>query len=169
MSKYYLIFGGIAGAISALLEYFLYKGVFGFDSMAGVIYGKILALVVCIVFGVVLIKKLNGGISFLRTSFSGLMIAIVCSTFSGIGYSMMHYPDGSFFNEAKEYAYDEWIKTNKDNPEEMAKISEVKSAIESRFTVMYHSALEFGLYLVVGVVFTAFFAGFIADRNSLAG
>ena len=169
MSKYYLIFGGIAGTASALLEYFLYSGRLGFDKMAGVLFGKFLALVGCIVFAVILIKKLNGGISFLRTSFSGLMIALVCSAFSGIGYSFMHYPDGSFFDEAKEYTYNAWYEENKDKPEEIARMEEAKEQIDIKFSLKYHTMLELGMYLVIGVVFTAFLAGFVADKKTLAG
>jgi hypothetical protein len=169
MSKYYLIFGGIAGIVSASLEYFIYGGYLGFDKMGGVLFGKILALIGCIVFAVVLIKKLNGGISFIRTSFSGLMIALVCSAVSGIGYSAMHYPDGSFFNEAKTYAYEVWETRNAENPEEMARKEDFKEHLNNKFSLKYHTMLELGMYLAIGVVFTAFFAGFIADRKTLAG
>ncbi|MFT5724423.1 MAG: hypothetical protein ACI9JN_001542 [Bacteroidia bacterium] len=169
MSKYYLIFGGIAGVASAFLEYLLYGGYLGFDKMGGVLFGKILALIGCIVFAVVLIKKLTGSISFLRTSFSGLMIALVCSAFSGIGYSYMHYPDGSFFDEAKTYAFDVWEKSNADKPEEMARKDEAREQINSKFSLKYHTMLELGMFMVIGIVFTAFFAGFIADKKSLAG
>ncbi|MFT7590895.1 MAG: hypothetical protein ACI9UJ_000813 [bacterium] len=169
MSKYYLIFGGIAGIASATLEYLLYGGYLGFDKMGGVLFGKILALIGCIVFAVVLIKKLQGGISFIRTSFSGLMIAVVCSAFSGIGYSIMAYPDGSFFDEAKAYSFEAWKEGNKDKPEELARIDEAREQINSKFSLKYHTFLELGMYLVIGAVFTAFFAGFIADRESLTG
>lgn len=169
MSKYYLIFGGIAGSLSAVLEYMIYSGLVGFDRMGGVLFGKILALLGCIIFAVVLIRKMYGSVSFLRVSFSGLMIALVCSAFSGIGYSMMHYPDGSFFNDAKEYTYNHWLETNKDNPEEMARKAEARQEIDNQFSLKYHSLLDTGMYLAIGLVFTAFFAGFIADRKSLAG
>lgn len=169
MSKYYLIFGGIAGIVSALLEFFIYSGRLGFDKMGGVLFGKILALIGCIVFAVILIKKLNGTISFIRTSFSGLMIAIVCSSVSGIGYAAMAYPDGSFFEKAETYAFEQWLENNKDKPEEMARIDEAREANHNKFSLKYHTFVEAGMYLIIGAVFTAFFAGFIADRNSLAG
>lgn len=169
MSKYYLIFGGIAGIVSTVLEYLLFSGYFGFEKSSGVIFGKILALIGCIVFAVVLIKKLNGTISFIRTSFSGLMIALVCSSVSGIGYSFMHYPDGAFFNEAKTYYIEGWKEANKDKPEELARTEEAIIEINNKFSVKHHTIFDLGMYLVIGAVFTAFFAGFIADRNSLAG
>lgn len=170
MSKYYLIFGGIAGITSATLEYLLYNGTFGYDKIGGVLFGKILALLGCIVFAVILIKKLHGGISFLRTSFSGLMIAIVCSAFSGIGYSMMyHAKDGTFFDDVKDYRLELWKEQNKDNPEELAQIEDMKIQIEQAFSLKYHTYLELAGFLAIGTVFTAFFAGIIADRKSLAG
>ncbi len=169
MSKYYLIFGGIAGICSAVLEYLLFSGKLGFDKMGGVLFGKILALVICIVFAVVLIKKLNGGISFMRTSFSGLMIALVCSAVSGINYSYMNYPDGSFFEDAKAYSLEKWEEANKDNPEDMAKLEEQKQQIDQSFSLKFHTILDLGTFLTIGLVFTAFFAGVIADRKSLAG
>lgn len=137
--------------------------------MGGVLFGKILALIGCIVFAVILIKKLNGGISFIRTSFSGLMIAIVCSSVSGIGYAIMAHPDGSFFKEAEQYAFNVWLENNKDKPEELARINEAREATHNKFSLKYHTFVETGMYLVIGAVFTAFFAGFIADRKSLAG
>ena len=169
MSKYYLIFGGIAGLASATLEYLLFSGALGFDKSFGVVFGKILALIGCIVFAVILIRKLQGRISFVRTSFSGLMIAIVCSAVSGIGYSIMQYPDGSFFNEAKTYYFEGWKEANKDNPEELARTEEAREQINAEVTIKHHTIFDLGMYLVIGAVFTAFFAGFIADRNSLAG
>lgn len=169
MTKYYLIFGSIAGTISAFLEYMLFSGKLGYDRMGGVLFGKILALIGCIVFGVILIKKLNGRISFMRTSFSGLMIAIVCTIFSTIGYSIMAYPDGKFFDEAKEYTYEYWLEENKDKPEELAKEAEAREQIESKFSVQYHTVLELLMFSIFGIVFTAFFAGVIADRKTLAG
>ena len=169
MSKYYLIFGGIAGIASAILEYLLFSGSLGFDKSFGVVFGKILALVGCVVFAVVLIKKLHGGISFIRTSFSGLMIAIVCSAVSGIGYSVMSYPDGSFFDEAKAYYFEGWKEANKDNPEELARTDDAFEEINIKFSLKHHTIFDLGMYLVIGAVFTAFLAGFVADRKSLAG
>ena len=169
MSKYYLIFGGIAGLLSATLEYLLFSGVLGFEKVAGVLFGKILAMLGCIVFAVILIKKVKGSISFMRTSFSGLMIALVCASVSGIGYSYMAYPDGSFFDDAKAYTLEQWKENNKDKPEELAKIEEVKEQIHANYSVKHHTMLELGMFLVIGVVATTFLAGIVADRKSLAG
>ncbi|MBO6516695.1 MAG: DUF4199 domain-containing protein [Bacteroidia bacterium] len=169
MSKYYLIFGGIAGISSAILEYLLFSGKLGFDKMGGVLFGKVLGLIICIVFAVILIKKLNNGISFMRTSFSGLMIALICSAVSGIGYSYMYYPDGAFFNDAKEYTFEYWKEANKDDPKELARAEEQREDIERTYSLRYHTILDLGTFMTIGLVFTAFLAGIVGDRRSLAG
>jgi len=81
----------------------------------------------------------------------------------------MHYPDGAFFNEAKTYYIEGWKEANKDKPEELASTEEAIIEINNKFSVEHHTIFDLGMYLVIGAVFTAFFAGFIADRNSLAG
>jgi len=169
MVKYYWIFGSIAGLTSALLEYLIFSGTMGFDKSMGVLLGKYLALLVCILFAILLIKKLRGRISFLRTTFSGLMIALICSAFSGIGYSFMHYPDGKFFDAAKEYNLQQWKNHYADQPDELVKIEEVKEDIEHKFKMKTHTFFDLTGYVIAGLLFATLISAFVADRLSLKG
>jgi hypothetical protein len=105
----------------------------------------------------------------MRTSFSGLMIALVCASVSGIGYSYMAYPDGSFFEDAIQYTIKHWEDENADKPEELARKIEVEQQIRANYSVKHHTMLELGMFLVIGVVATTFLAGIVADRKSLEG
>lgn len=167
MVKYYWIFGAIAGLVSSLLEYFLFSGMLGFERSSFVLLGKFLSLLVCIIFCVLLIKKLKGRISFLRTSFTGLMIALICSATSAIGYSTMHYPDGKFFEPAKDYHLATWKEHFADDPKELMKVDEVKQDIESKFSMKTHTFFDLTGYVVAGLLFSALLAAFVADRSSL--
>jgi uncharacterized membrane protein YraQ (UPF0718 family) len=169
MVKYYWIFGSIAGVSSAVLEYLIFSGILGFEKSFGVLLGKYLALLICIVFCVVLIKKLQGQISFLRTTFSGLMIALICSAVSGVGYSYMHYPDGHFFDDAKAYHLEEWKKHYADQPQELVKIEEVQAKLDEKFTMKNHTFFDLTGYVVAGLFFAALISAFVADRSSLQG
>ena len=169
MVKYYWIFGSIAGITSAALEYLIYGGFVGYEMSGGVLLGKFLSLLLCIIFAAVLIKKLQGRISFLRTTFTGLMIALICSAVSGIGFSYMHYPDGHFFDDAKAYHLQTWKDHFADQPEELAKIEDVKAQIDEKFTMKNHTFFELTGFVVAGLFFAALLSAFIADRSSLRG
>ncbi|MBI1305354.1 MAG: DUF4199 family protein [Bacteroidetes bacterium] len=169
MVKYYWIFGGIAGLSSVALEYLLFSGYLGYEHTYGVVLGKFLSMLVCLVFCVILIKKLKGRISFLRTSFTGLMLALICSAISGIGYSWMYAPNGEFFQPTKDHVLEGWKKENANKPDELMKIDEVKTKINERFSLKNHTYFDLAGYLVCGLFFSALLAAFVADRSSLTG
>lgn len=160
---------GIAGLSSILLEYLLFGGHIGFESTGGVLLGKYAALLVCVVFAIILIRKLNNGISLMRCMFSGLMIGLIASSVSTAGYTAMTYPDGAFIQEAKSYTIQTWKDRNANDPEELKKEAEVVQRIEDNYSVRTHAFFELTGYVVGALIFSLFTAVFVAKRSSLTG
>lgn len=179
MSKYYWIFGGAAGLFSVVMEYLLFSGRLGFDKSSGVIFSKLGALLICIIFGTILIKKMSGTISFIRTTIGGVTMALICSTVAITGYTAMHYPDGSFFNEAKIYSLEKWeehtLKTQAEeaqevSEEEFQKMKDARSTeIDREFGLQMYVGFTLVGYLLFSLLVSAFTAAFVADRQSLGG
>lgn len=168
MAKYYWIFGGIAGTFSFVLEFLLFSGRLGFDKSPGVLLAKLAALMICIVFGNVLIKKLRGTISSARTILGGPLIALICSVISIGGYTYMSQAKPEFMEAAKEYTLGRWEQDNVDNPEVLEKKVEKIEEIENSYGLQSYVAFTLIGYLVSGLLVSIFTAAFIARKNFLA-
>lgn len=169
MSKFYWIFGGIAGLFSFILEYLLFSGKLGFDKSPGVLLAKLAALLLCIVFAAVLIRKLRGSISAARTVLSGFIIALICSAISITGYTYMSYAKQDFFTAAKTYSMQRWMEDHPEDAQDNSK-REVKSdEIERSYSIQTYSAFTLIGYLVSGLLVSVFTAAFISNKSSLAG
>jgi hypothetical protein len=168
MSKYYWIFGAIAGVFSVTMEYLLFSGYLGFDKSPGVLMAKLGALLICIVFASILIKKMNGGISLIRTTFGGLLMALICSTISITGYTVMTYATPNFFDGAKAYNMEQWEQNNADKPEVLAKRTEKLAEVDKSYGLQIYAAFTLVGYLLSGLMVSIFTAAFISNKSSLA-
>ena len=74
MQKSVWIFGIIAGAFSAYMEYMYFSG--SDVSLTATYISKILATIICVAFALVLLKKVLGEMSIARTIFSGVLVAV---------------------------------------------------------------------------------------------
>jgi hypothetical protein len=168
-TKYYFIFGIAAGLVSVVLEYLLFSGYLGYDKSFGVILGKFCGLLISMIFAIIVIKKMNGRISFLRTTFTGMILALICSSVSAIGFLYMQNSNPAFFEEAKIYHLQEWKDHYADQPDELKKEAEISSQIDQKFTLKFHTIFDLGGFMVFGVLFSTLLAAFFADRTSLSG
>ncbi|MCB9245890.1 MAG: DUF4199 domain-containing protein [Flavobacteriales bacterium] len=168
MSKFYWIFGGIAGIFSFILEYLLFSGRMGFDKSPSVLLAKLAALLLCIVFAAVLIRKLKGSISVARTILSGFIIALICSVISISGYTYMSYARQDFFAEAKTYSMDRWVEEHPEEATDEAKRKVKAEEIERSYSIQTYTAFTLIGYLVSGLLVSVFTAAFISNKSSLA-
>jgi len=168
MARYYWIFGGVAGLFSFVLEFLLFSGRLGFDKSPGVLLAKLGALMICIVFGSVLVKKLRGSISSARTILGGAMIALICSAISIGGYTYMSQAKPEFLDAAKAYSMERWEQDNADKPEVLEKRTEKLEEVDSSYSLRSYVAFTLIGYLVSGLLVSIFTAAFIARKNFLA-
>ena len=168
MQKSIWIFGILAGIICALLEYLFFKST---GANANTMYlAKLAVLLVCIVFGLILIKKLIGGtISIGRTIMSGVMIALVRAIVMIAAFSFFYYPSGEFYKEkldisyeqaAKKIAADEKVKPA-DKP--MA-LKETKAQIVNQYQPTGYSLITIGMSIVTGLIISILMAAFIGTN-----
>ncbi len=166
MGKYYWIFGGIAGGFSVLSEFLLFSGKLGFHRSSGVLMSKLGMLLICIIFGAILIKKMNGSISMARTMLSGTLIALICAAISIGGYTSMSEVDKNFFDKAKTYNIQIWEEQNADNPEELAKKEDKVQQIEQSYSLQQYAGFTLVGYLVSGLIVSLFTAAFLANKSA---
>jgi hypothetical protein len=97
------LFGLIAGILSAGYEYTFYISDSG-DSK--IMYlAKISIMVICVIFGLILIRKMLGGtISIGRTLLSGVSIGILRSLIMVAAFLVLYYPDGNFYKPYEQSA-----------------------------------------------------------------
>ncbi|MFY0643395.1 MAG: DUF4199 domain-containing protein [Bacteroidia bacterium] len=168
MQKTIWLFGGIAGVLSALLEYLFYSGQ-NFNSQS-LYLSKIILLAICVIFGLILIKKLLGGIiSIGRTILSGIMISVVKSIIAIAVFLVLYAPSGEFYAKHVEQAKIESIKIINDNTtleegEKADKIVEAHSYIEGQFKPWGYSFSTLLEGLITSFVISVLMAAFIAKN-----
>lgn len=96
MQKSIWVFGVIAGIICALLEYLF---ILSSDAHSGInSLAKILVLAICVIAGLILTRKLLGGvISIARTLLTGVLIALVRAAVMIAVFTYFYYPNGDFY------------------------------------------------------------------------
>lgn len=168
MQKPIWLFGGIAGVLCALLEYLFYSGQ-NFDSKSMYLV-KIAILLICIIFGLILIRKLLGGtISIGRTILSGVLIATVKSVVTIIAFLALYAPHGEFYenhlSKAKKEAV-EIISQDKEvaQQDKAAKIKEAEHFISGQFQPLGYSISTLIEGWVTGFVISVLMAAFIATN-----
>ncbi|MDB4160881.1 DUF4199 domain-containing protein [Bacteroidia bacterium] len=169
MQKSIWIFGTIAGILCAVLEYLFFGGEGG---NANVMFlAKIAILLICIVAGLILIRKLMGGvISIARTIMSGVLISLVRALVMVMAFGFLYYPNGSFYKaktqEAweqaeKKVAVDEKIRPA-DKPMELEVIKEQIAAL---YRPHGYTMITIGGSLISGLIIAILMAAFIGTNT----
>ena len=154
--------------LSALLEYLFYSGQ-NFNSQS-LYLTKIFILLVCVVFGIILVKKLQGGIiSIGRTILSGLLISIVKSAICIAAFAVLYAPDGHFYQEHVKHAQEQAVKIITENAEveeaeKPQKIKEAHSYIAGQFKPWGYSVSTLIEGLVTAFVVSVLMAAFVAKN-----
>ena len=168
MQKSIWIFGILAGLVGASLEYIFFKDT---SFSANTMYlSKTLILVICVVFGLILVKKLLGGtISIARTILSGLLISLVRAAVMIIAFLALYSPNGEFYQEKVEQSFvqaEKKIAADDDiKPADKATIlEETKNQIKSQFEPLGYSGLLIGESLIIGIVISILTAAFISKN-----
>lgn len=168
MQKSIWIFGIIAGAFCATLE-FLYYQTGNFSAMT-MYLSKVAILIISIVLGLVLVRKLMGGtISIGRTLLSGVLISLIRAAVMIAAFTYFYQPNGDFyaaklqesFEQAeKKIAADDQIKAeDKPNELEMA-----KQQIAVQFTPTGYAKLAIGGSAITGFIISILVAVFISKN-----
>ena len=169
MQKSIWVFGIIAGILCAVLEYLFFGGEGG---NANVMFlAKIAVLVICAAAGLILIRKLMGGvISIARTVMSGVLISLVRALVMVIAFGFLYYPSGAFYqaktqeawNQAEnKVASDDKIKPA-DKPMELAVIREQIAAL---YQPTGYAMITIGGSLVSGLIVAILMAAFIGTNT----
>ncbi|MBR9859683.1 DUF4199 domain-containing protein [bacterium] len=171
MQKPIWIFGGLAGILSALVEFLFYNSppTDMAQSQSQVMYLiKIAIMVVCLIFGLILIKKLQGGvISIGRTIFSGVMISIIRASIMVIAFLVLYNPIGEFYEPHKTQALEQaeiTIQKNDEIEEKEAAIKDAKETIDGLFKPGGYTLAAYGSSLATGIILSVLMAAFIAKN-----
>lgn len=163
------LFGGIAGVSSAFLEYLFYSG--GDSASPTTLYiSKIAIGAICVIFGLILAKKLSGGIiSIGSTILTGLSIEFVKGLILFASFALLSYPDGSFYQAHEDKAVamaKELVMNNADIAleDKEANIIEAQDRARLAFTPMGYGIQAVGGSLVTGLVISVLMAAFIATN-----
>ncbi len=162
------LFGGIAGILSALLEYLFYSGQ-NFNSQS-LYLTKIIILLISVVFGIILVKKLQGGIiSIGRTLLSGVLISLVKSAICIAVFAILYAPDGEFYREHVKHAQSQAVEIIAENAdlteeEKPVKIKEANSYIAGQFKPWGYSVSTIIEGIVTAFVISVLMAAFVAKN-----
>jgi len=168
MQKSVWIFGIVAGLICAFLEYVFYMGTTG---SANVMFAtKTAVLSICIIAGLILIKKLSGGvISIARTILSGSLIALVRALVMVIAFGFLYVPNGDFYEHRKQEAWSQAEKAmeadDKTKPaDKPMELEIIKEQIGALYEPKGYSMITVGGSLVTGLVLSILVAAFIGTN-----
>jgi hypothetical protein len=179
MHRYYLIFGLFSGLSSLILQFLYYNGNFPLEK-GGIVNILILVLLaICVIFSAVAYKKEQKRVSFMRVIFGGFLVALIATIPSVIWYNTTYLINEDFFTPVKEYQLENKMRmieehdkvnqnqdklsspmTKKEKAEMLEKIE--IGAKPGWFTIMYLI-----MNLVIGIVVSAFTAGFIASKSDM--
>jgi hypothetical protein len=162
------IFGIVAGILCAVLEYLFFSTT---GSSANTMFiTKIAILCICIGAGLILLRKLSGGVvSIARTVFSGLLISFIRAIVMVIAFIVLYQPSGEFYQPRVQEAFvqaekkvtaDEKIK-DADKPMEL---SLIKEQISELYRVPGYAMITIGSSLITGLVMSILMAAFIGTN-----
>jgi tetrahydromethanopterin S-methyltransferase subunit F len=165
MQKSIWIFGIIAGIICAVLEYLFFKAV---GSSANVMFvSKIAVFTVCLIFGLILAKKLQGGI--ISTILSGLLISLIRAGVMIIVFLYLYSPSGEFYQPRADEAF--VVAAAKVDADELIKPADkemeldiIKGQIARQYEPVGYSLVTIGGSLVTGLVLSILMAAFIGKN-----
>lgn len=165
MNKFIWIFGAISGILGSVAEYMVYGNYMPYDSFVGIRLFKIFILVICIVFAVIALKKLNGQISLARTLLTSILVSLVRSIFLIGGFLLMHYPNGEIFEPVKAYAFEKVVAMMEEEDRTPKNLAEKKLEIADQFSLTGYP--KYGLMgSAVTAVFVGVFLGLIVANKS---
>lgn len=168
MQKAIWVFGSIAGVLSALLEYLYFKSD-NFHHMSMTL-SKMAVLIVSVVLGLVLVKKLLGGIiSIARTILSGVLIALIRAAVMIAAFVFLYYPSGEFYAPKLQEGYEmAAAKVQADESvlpaDKETEIEELKEQIGFQFKPLGYSGLAIASSLITGLIVSVLVAAFIAKN-----
>ena len=168
MQKSIWILGVLAGLGCAFLEY-LYFGSTSGDPRV-MFLAKAVILAVFLIFGLILIRKLNGGvISLGRTILSGVLISLIRAVVMILVFLSLYHPNGEFYkyraDEAAQLATDQMYANDDVKPADKEMELEIrKSQIAPQFEPMVYSLLAVGSSLVTGLILSVLMAALIGKN-----
>ena len=168
MQKSIWIFGGVAGMLSAYLEYLFYSSD-RFHPMS-MYLAKMLVLIICVAYGLILVRKLLGGvISVGRTLLTGSLIALVSAAVMITSFSVLYYPDGKFYENKKQesYALAKDKVYSDDQVKEEDKETELEITmqdIDAQFSPLGYARNVIGGNLITAIIFSILMAVFISKN-----
>jgi hypothetical protein len=168
MQKSIWIFGIIAGAFCATLEFLYYKST-NFSAMT-MYLSKVAVLIICVVLGLILVRKLLGGtISIGRTLLSGVLISLIRAAVMIGFFTYFYQPNGEFYaaklqesfvQAEKKVTADEQIKPE-DKPNELEL---AKQQIASQFSPRGYATLAIIGSVITGFIISILTAVFISKN-----
>jgi hypothetical protein len=168
MQKAIWVFGSIAGILSALLEYLYFKSD-SFNHMTMTL-SKMAVLIVSVVFGLILVKKLLGGVvSIARTLLSGVLISLIRAAVMIAAFVFLYYPNGEFYAPKLQASYemaaakveaDESVKP----ADKETELETIKEQITFQFKPLGYSGLALASSLITGLIVSVLVAAFIAKN-----
>ena len=160
--------GALAGVLCAVLEYLFFKNT---GASANTMYmAKMAILIISVIFGLVLVKKLIGGsISIARTLLSGVLIAMVRALVMIAAFSFLYYPSGDFYKTKLDTSYEQAAKKiNADSKIKPAdkgmKLEELKVQIKKQYEPMGYALITLGMSIVTGLIISVLMAAFIGTN-----
>lgn len=172
MQKVIWIFGIIAGAGSAFIEYLYFSNPDATPQQMGqYTLLKIFILLIAIIFGLILVKKLNGNrIGIGKTLSSGLMISVIRALVMVVSFWFLYQPDGAFYSEKLNIA--KLVATEKHEADttisEEVRLQNIEDAyyqIEYQYKPYGYGKIALISSIASGIVMSILMAAFIAKNQ----
>lgn len=131
---------------------------------------KMAILVICVIFGLILIRKMIGGqISIGRTLMSGALIAVVKSVICAMVFLTLYLPSGAFYEPHKDKAIEqtkELVMANEEIPEadKESSIAKMSERIELNFKPAGYLMITTIESLITAFVISVLMAAFIGTN-----
>lgn len=169
MQKSIWVFGVVAGVICATLEYIFFGGEGGSANVMFV--AKIAVLFISIVAGIILIRKLLGGIvSIARVVMSGVLISLVRAIVMVIVFGFLYYPNGAFYKAKTEQAWEQAEKKvaadeNIKPADKPMELEIVKDQIAGLYKPKGYTMITIGGSLISGLIISILMAAFVGSNT----
>lgn len=172
MQKVIWPFGILAGLGSAYIEYLYFSNPNALPQQMGqYTLLKIFVLLICLVFALVLIKKLNGNtISISRTLFSGVLTSVIRAFVMVMCFWFLYQPEGEFYQDKLDLALR--VATEKHQADtaitEEIRYERIKDAyqqIEFQYKPNGYAKIALLSSLASGVIISILMAAFIANNQ----
>jgi hypothetical protein len=147
------------------MEYVYYQDI-DLDTFRMFWLAKMFVLFVTVVFGIIAVKKLSGGvISIARTLFTGGLISFIRAITMVIAFSILYYPDGEFYQKAKDISFEQMEKKVEAGELERVDLAGAKGRIESQLSLSGYSVSTLFGSLITGLVVSVLMAAFVATNK----